>query len=89
MQIAKIKYKHASQTAYQLIFFIHNYCIVTRTLKINLELNSKTLNNNEDLRKNNQNTEKPICKFLEPKNKYQLLKLQVKNTNCMKYKHAF
>ena len=87
MKIVKIKFKHASQTAYQLIFFIHNYCIVTRTLKINLELNNKTLNNNEDFRKNNQNTEEPICKFLEPKNKYKLLK--VKNANCMKYKHAF
>ena len=53
MRIAKIKYKHAPQTAYQLIFFIHNYCIVTRTLKINLELNNKTLNCKKDFRKNN------------------------------------
>ena len=77
MQIAKMKYKHALQTAYQKIFFIHIYCIVTRTLKINLELNNKTLNNNEDFRKNNQNTEEPICKFLEPKNEYKLLKLSI------------
>ena len=29
-----------------------NFCIITRTLKINLELNDKILNNNENFRKN-------------------------------------
>ena len=60
-------------------FFINSYCIVTRTLKINLKLNNKFLNNNENFRKNNQNSDEPKCKFLKHKNKYKVLK--VINTN--------
>ena len=69
MKIAKIKYKHASQICIPAEFFINNCCIVTRTLKINLEVNIKFFINNDNFIKNNQNSEEPICKFLEPKNK--------------------
>ena len=34
--------------------------------------------NNKNFRKDNQNSEEPICKFLEPKNKYKLLKNELK-----------
>ena len=51
MQIAKIKFKYASQICTSAYFFINNYCIVTRTLKIDLELNNKFLNNNENFMK--------------------------------------
>ena len=45
MQIAKVKFKYASQ------IFIPAYYVVTRTLKINLKLNIKFLDNNENLGK--------------------------------------
>ena len=35
-----MKYKHASQISMSADFFINFYCIVTRTLNINLELNN-------------------------------------------------
>ena len=50
MKIAKMKYKNTlHKSAY---FFRNNNYIVTRTLKINLELDNKFLNNNENFRKN-------------------------------------
>ena len=45
MQIAKVKLKYASQIC------IPAYYVVTRTLKINLKLNIKFLDNNENLGK--------------------------------------
>ena len=69
-----MKYKHASQICISVNFFIKNNCIITRTLKIKLELNNYIHHNSENFRKNNQNSEEPICKFLEPENKYKLLK---------------
>ena len=63
MQISKIKYRHASQTTYQQIF-----CEIIFVLSQYLELSNKFPNNNKNYRKNNQNSEEPICKFLVPKN---------------------
>ena len=87
MQIVKMKYKYFSQIFISADFFTNNYCIDTRYLKVNLELINKFRNNNENFRKNKLNPEEPICKLLEPKKKYNLLK--VKNTNWMKYKPNF
>ena len=53
-----MKQKHALQICIPANFFINNYCIVTRTLKINLELNNKFPDKNEKFRKNKQNPEK-------------------------------
>ena len=74
-----MKNKQTSQICIPADFFINNYCIVKGTLKINFELNNKFLNNNECFRKNNQNSEEPICKVLKLKNRYKLLK--VNNTS--------
>ena len=73
MQIAKVKFKYASQIC------IPAYYVVTRTLKINLKLNNKFLDNNENLRKK-KNFEEFIRKFFELKNKYKVLKIM--NTDC-------
>ena len=62
-----MKYKHASQTAYQQIFLQ----IIVVWLQF-LELNNKFPYNNDNFRKNNQNSEEPMCKVLEPKNKQKL-----------------
>ena len=51
MKIAQIKHKQASQICITADFFIDNYYIDTRTLKINLKLNNKFLDINENLGK--------------------------------------
>ena len=50
MQIAEMKYKHASQICIADNSFINSYFIVTRFLKINVSLNNKILNNKENFR---------------------------------------
>ena len=54
LKLAKIKFKYASLIWISAYFFINIYCIVTRTLKINLELNNKFLNSEENFRKKNR-----------------------------------
>ena len=69
-----MKYKYFSQIFISADFFTNNYCIDTRYLKVNLELINKFRNNNENFRKNKLNPEEPICKLLELKNNYKILK---------------
>ena len=72
MQIAKMKFKHASQTTYQQIYSK----IIDVSLQY-LELNHKFPNNNENFRKIKLNYENLYVKFWNLKININYLKLRI------------
>ena len=82
MQISKMKFKYAIQVCVLAYFFISNYCLVTRTLKLNLELIIRLPLEKKNTLKN-QNVS-----FLNMKKKLKYFKSWILIAK-MKYKHAF